>query len=114
MKQKGNPPDAIVAKNIAELKTEAIMDLAKSRSVVSAKTEFPIHMAWELFQSTRGIVWNAISDFYFKSKNSLNTDELFALERNVNNIIDLYIDSYTAYYVNYKEELLKSTPGHCR
>jgi rsbT co-antagonist protein RsbR len=106
--KKGNPLMQILADNIAELKTEAIMDLAKSRSIVSAKTEFPIHMAWELFQSTRGIVWNAIRDFYFKSKNSLNTDELFALERNVNNIIDLYIDSYTAYYVNYKEELLKA------
>ena len=33
---------------------------------------------------------------------------MFALERHVNDIIDLYIDSYTAYYVRYKEELLKS------
>jgi rsbT co-antagonist protein RsbR len=106
--EQGNPLMLIVADNIAELKTEAIMDLAKGRSLVSAKTEFPIHMAWELFQSTRGIVWNAIRDYYFTSKNTLNTDELFALERNVNNIIDLYIDSYTAYYVNYKEELLKA------
>lgn len=106
--EKGNPIIQIVADNIAELKTEEIMDLAKIRSVTSAKTEFPIHMAWELFQSTRGIVWNEIKKFYFNAKNSLKTEELFALERNVNNIIDLYIDSYTAYYVNYKEELLKA------
>ena len=35
-------------------------------------------------------------------------EEFFTLERNVNDIIDFYIDSYTAYYANYKEELLKS------
>lgn len=106
--KKGNPLMHVVADNIAELKTEAIMDIAKQRSTVSAKTEFPIHMAWELFQSTRGFIWNAIRDFYFQSNKKLTTDELFALERNVNNIIDLYIDSYTAYYVNYKDELLKA------
>lgn len=106
--ESGNPLMLIVADNIAELKTEEIMEIAKGRSLVSAKTEFPIHMAWELFQSTRGIVWNTIRDYYFNTKTTLNTDELFVLERNVNNIIDLYIDSYTAYYVNYKEELLKA------
>ena len=45
----------IVASNIAELKTEEIMDYAKERGINSAKTEFPIHLAWELFQSSRGI-----------------------------------------------------------
>ena len=43
-----------------------------------------------------------------ESEKALETEEFFALERHVNDIIDLYIDSYTAYYVSYKEELLKS------
>jgi rsbT co-antagonist protein RsbR len=84
------------------------MELAKDRGVKSAKIEFPVHLAWELFQSTRGIIWNAIKSFYTEKKHTLSMDEFFTLERTVNDIIDLYIDSYTAYYVNYKEELLKS------
>jgi rsbT co-antagonist protein RsbR len=104
----GNPIMKLVAQNILEIKTELIMDVARERGVKSAKTEFPMHLAWELFQSSRGIIWNAIKAFYNESKNTLSTEEFFTLERNVNDIIDLYIDSYTAYYVNYKEELLKS------
>ena len=67
-----------------------------------------MHLAWELFQSSRGIIWNSIRAFYTESKNTLDTEQFFALERHVNDIIDLYIDSYTAYFVSYKEELLKS------
>lgn len=104
----GNPILKVLAQNIHELKTEEIMDHAKERGIGSAKTEFPIHMAWELFQSSRGIAWNAIKAFYMETQNTLETDQFFALERRVNDIIDLYIDSYTAYYVSYKEELLKS------
>jgi rsbT co-antagonist protein RsbR len=104
----GNPTLKIVASNISELKTEEIMDQAKERGINSAKTEFPIHLAWELFQSSRGIAWNAIKTFYIENNIKLDTEEFFTLERHVNDIIDMYIDSYTAYYVNYKEELLKS------
>ena len=107
-KEKGNPIFVIVSKNIDEIRTEEILDLARDRGIRSGKTELPIHLAWELFQTSRGIIWEAIKAFYFQKQHHLNTDELFALERKVNNIIDLYIDSYTAYYVNYKEELLKS------
>ena len=107
-KKFGNPIMLLVAQNISELKTEQIMDVAKERGVRSAKTDFPIHLAWELFQSSRGIIWNSIRAFYNESEKTLDTDQFFALERRVNDIIDLYIDSYTAYFVSYKEELLKS------
>lgn len=107
-KKNGNPIMKIVSQNIMILKTEQIMDVAKERGIKSAKIDFPMHLAWDLFQSTRGIIWNAIKAFYVESKNVLSTEEFFMLERNVNDIIDLYIDSYTAYYVNYKEELLRS------
>ena len=34
--------------------------------------------------------------------------EFFELERRINDIIDLFIESYTAQYVTYKDDLLKS------
>lgn len=104
----GNPFIRLLAENMTEMKTEEIMDQAKMRGVKSAKTDFPIHLAWELFQSSRGIIWSAIKTFYMESGIKLETEEFFILERHVNDVVDLYIDSYTAYYVNYKEELLKS------
>ena len=107
-KKVGNPIMKLVADNIIQIKMEDIMDFARERGVRSAKTEFPIHLAWELFQSSRGIIWNAIKAFYIESNNTLSVEEFFTLERTVNDIIDFYIDSYTAYFSNYKEELLKS------
>lgn len=104
----GNPILKLVAQNILELKTEEIMDHAREKGISRAKNDFPIHLSWEIFQSCRGIIWNAIKSFYAESHNSLDTEEFFTLERHVNDIIDLYIDSYTAYYVRYKEDLLKS------
>ncbi|WP_077210796.1 ATP-binding protein [Bacillus dakarensis] len=104
----GNPIMRIVAENISEIKTEEIMDIAKERGLNSAKTDFPVHLAWELFLSSRGIIWNAIKSFYSESDTNLNMDEFFILERNVNDIIDLYLDAYTAYYINYKDELIKT------
>lgn len=104
----GNPLIRTVAQNIVDMKTEEIMDLAKEQGVNNAKIEFPIHMAWELFQSSRGIIWNAVKSCYMEQNKEFTAEEFFTLERTINNIIDLYIDSYTAYYVNYKEGLLKS------
>jgi rsbT co-antagonist protein RsbR len=106
--EKGNPIFNLVAENIKELKTEEIMDVAKSIGLLRAKTDFPIHMSWELIQSSRGIIWTAVKAFYMESDNTLNMEEFFELERRVNDIIDMFIDSFTAYFVNYKDEMLNS------
>jgi rsbT co-antagonist protein RsbR len=104
----GNPIMNIVAKNILEINQKNITDLAQIRGIKDAKLEFPIHLAWELFQSTRGIVWNTLRTFHLESQISLSMDKYFMLERQINNIIDLFIESYTASYVKYKDDLLKS------
>ena len=108
LKEFGNPIMNIVAKNILELNQKNITDLAEIRGIKDAKLEFPIHLAWELFQSTRGIVWNTLRTFHLESQISLSTDKYFMLERQINNIIDLFIETYTASYVKYKDDLLKS------
>lgn len=104
----GNPILQAVAQNIEDVKIENIMEIAKDRGIRSAKKELPIHLAWEIFQSSRGIIWSAIKAFYSESNETLDIDQFFTLERTVNDIIDLYIDSYSAYFVSYKEELIKS------
>lgn len=104
----GNPMLLIVAENILEIDEERIIEKAKTRGIASAKTEYPIHMAWELFQSSRGIIWNAVKNYYAESNTPLDAREFFELERRINEIIDLFIEAYTATYVTYKDELLKS------
>jgi rsbT co-antagonist protein RsbR len=104
----GNPIMNIVAKSILKINQKNITDLAEMRGIKDAKLEFPIHLAWELFQSTRGIVWSTLRTFHLESQISLSTDKYFTLERQINNIIDLFIESYTASYVKYKDDLLKS------
>ncbi|MBB6444184.1 STAS domain-containing protein [Bacillus benzoevorans] len=108
LQEHGNPILRIIAENILEVNEESIMDEARRRGIASAKTEYPIHMAWELFQSSRGIIWNAIRNYYTESQTPLNEEEFFELERRINDIIDLFIEAYTAQYVTYKDELLKS------
>src|SRR5690606_14536573 len=70
--REGNPIIKLVAQNIVEVRTEAIMDIARERGVKSSKIEFPMHLAWELFQSSRGIIWNAIKTFYVESNITLH------------------------------------------
>ncbi|WP_409975068.1 ATP-binding protein [Bacillus sp. Bva_UNVM-123] len=77
--EEGNPIIKVVTENILELKTEEIMDQAKERGYRSAKKDFPIHLSLELFQSARGIIWNAIKVFYVESKHALSMEEFFAL-----------------------------------
>lgn len=98
----------LVVRSIPEIKAEEIMDWSKELGTSRAKTDFPIHLAWEFFQSSRSMIWEAIHSFYQQTGTSLVIDEFFSLERKVNNIIDMMINSYTAYYVQYKDELLKS------
>lgn len=104
----GNPLFKVVADHIDDLKTDDVLELAKELGISRAKTDFPIHMAWELFQSSRGVIWIAIKEFYKESNTALDMEEFFVLERRVNDIIDMFIDSYTSYYVNYKDEMLIS------
>ena len=104
----GNPIMNMVATNLVELNPETITELAAKEGIKHAKLEFPIHLAWELFQSTRGIVWSTLKPFHLESNISLSTDHYFVIERQINNIIDLFIESYTASYVKYKDDLLKS------
>ncbi|QGQ45228.1 ATP-binding protein [Metabacillus sediminilitoris] len=104
----GNPLFKIVADHIFHLKTDEVMEIAKEMGIHRAKTDFPIHMAWEIFQSSRGVIWSAIKAFYSETNSTLDMEEFFELERRVNDIIDMFIDSYTAYYVNYKDEMLNS------
>ena len=104
----GNPIMNIVATNLVELNPETITELAVKIGIRHAKLELPIHLAWELFQSTRGIVWNTLKMFHLESDISLSTDHYFMIERQINNMIDLFIESYTASYVKYKDDLLKS------
>lgn len=104
----GDPIMKLIASNILIVNTEEIMEVGKEWGARSSKFDFPIHFAWEAFQSSRGVVWNAIKAFYNESNTEITMEEFFQLERNVNDIIDTYIDSFTAYFVNYKEELLES------
>ena len=101
-----NPMMNMIAKNIIDVNKEEIMAEARERGIANARTDYPIHMAWELFQSTRGFIWNAIKSFYSESNQEIDAEEFFELERQVNDIIDLFIESYTAYYVEYKDDLL--------
>lgn len=108
LEERGNPILHVIAENILEINEESIIKVAEERGIASAQTEYPIHMAWELFQSSRGIVWNAIKNYYNESQTTLNEEEFFELERRINDIIDLFIEAFTAQYVIYKDNLLKS------
>ncbi|MDQ0216117.1 rsbT co-antagonist protein RsbR [Oikeobacillus pervagus] len=97
----------LVSKSINGIKSEEIIAWAKETGTNRAKVDFPINLAWEVFQSCRGILWSAIRTYYLEEGIKLDIEEFFALERNINDIIDTIIDTYTSYYVKYKDELLR-------
>jgi rsbT co-antagonist protein RsbR len=106
--ESGDPIMRLIADHILSVNTEEIKEIGKEWGAQSSKFDFPIHYAWEAFQCSRIVIWNAIKAFYNETDTSLTMDEFFHLERTVNDIIDLYIDSFTAYYVQFKDDLLDS------
>lgn len=104
----GNPLMRLVAESLVEINTDSIIKEAKRISNIHTKWEFPIHLAWELFQSTRGIIWNAAKAFYMEANIELELEKYFPLERLINNIVDDFIEAYTESYVSYKNVLLES------
>ncbi|WP_071395255.1 STAS domain-containing protein [Bacillus tuaregi] len=108
LEEEGNPLLKSVAYFILNKNLEYVTTTAKATSERHAKINFPIHLAWELFQSTRGIIWNAVKSFYLEAKITLDMKECFEVERYINDIIDQFVETYTASYVSYKDYLLRS------
>lgn len=104
----GNPLMRMVADSLIAIDEEKVNEHIKELSTTHAKLEFPIHMSWELFQSSRGIIWNAVKAFYMESKIELDRETYFALERLINDTVDVFIETYTKHYVSYKDTLLQS------
>jgi len=103
----GNPLLKSVASDILHSHSDTVMTAVKI-SEEHAKIDFPIHLAWELFQSTRGIIWNAVKSFYIEAKIDLDMKDCFEIERYINDIIDQFVEAYTSSYVSYKDNLLRS------
>jgi len=106
--EKGNPLLKSVANYMLNSNPEYVMAEAKISSEKHAKIDFPIHLAWELFQSTRGIIWNAVKSFYIEASIHFDMKECFEIERFINDIIDQFVEAYTASYVSHKDNLLRS------
>ncbi|KAA9025793.1 STAS domain-containing protein [Niallia endozanthoxylica] len=105
--KEGNPLLKCVANYILDSNSDIVMTAAKI-SEEHAKIDFPIHLAWELFQSTRGIIWNAVKSFYIETEIDLDMKDCFDMERYINDIIDQFVEAYTSSYVSYKDNLLRS------
>lgn len=98
----------LIAENIEQINYDDIQNWTKEVGVTRARVDFPINLSWEIFQSTREVLWKSIETYYTQSNHSIEINELFALERKVNNVVDIIINHFTSFYVNYKNELLKS------
>ena len=98
----------LISKNVEHINYDEIQNWTKEIGINRARLDFPINLSWEIFQSTREILWKSIETYYTQSDNTIGMKELFTLERKVNNVVDIIINHFTSFYVNYKNELLKS------
>lgn len=98
----------LIAENMNQLNYDAIQVWSKEVGTSRARLDFPINLSWEIFQSTREILWKSIETYYIQSGVSLSMGEMFTLERKVNSTLDIIINNFTSYYVKYKNELLQS------
>ena len=108
VKKRFNDLIILIARNIDYIHYDAIKEWTKEVGTTRARLDFPINLSWEIFQTSREILWKAIETYYNQSGNMLNMSELFTLERKVNNALDIIINHFTSYYVKYKNELLQS------
>lgn len=97
---------SLVASNINHTKQYEILSWAEQEGTKRAKLDISITMMLEMFHLTRQMIWKAILTYYEEVEESLEVQDLFALERIVNDLVDMAEQHFAAYYVKYKDELL--------
>lgn len=93
---------------IVENRRHELMMFAQKEGEAWAKHSLTIAFKLEWLQAIRRVLWNFLYNFDRIRGTETNREEFFTLEKNINDLIDQFLNSFFISYTNYKEEVLQS------
>ncbi|ARI77887.1 STAS domain-containing protein [Halobacillus mangrovi] len=92
---------------IIDEKDEDLKHFAKLEGIAWAQHSIEISFKLEWVQAIRRTIWTFIEEYNDLKKNSLGIEEFFHLEREINNRVDEFLNTFFINYTIYKDSLIK-------
>jgi rsbT co-antagonist protein RsbR len=110
--QKGNIDLLVNAQRlvlyVVKQREEELVDFAREEGIVWAKHSLTLAFKLEWVQAIRRTLWHFLYKYDQMSKNPNELDRFYDLEKQINDQIDQFLNSFFLSYSNYKDELISS------
>ncbi|PGT82758.1 STAS domain-containing protein [Bacillus sp. AFS040349] len=93
---------------IIDGKEEELQQFAKQEGIAWATHSIDLSFKLEWVQAIRRTVWYLINEFNKLTKEQLNVNEFFTLEKEINNHIDNFLNAFFISYSTYKDSLINA------
>ncbi len=97
----------IIGQDKPGIQKQHLIQWAEETARKRARSDFPIYHSLEVFLEFRDIFWQTLHSYLEFTKQNLQTEYIFELERYYNQAIDFVIYHFATLYVEHKQELVR-------
>ncbi|SDI25245.1 Anti-anti-sigma regulatory factor (antagonist of anti-sigma factor) [Alteribacillus persepolensis] len=94
--------------HVIEQQEEELIQFSRQEGEIWAKFKLTLTFKLEWVQAIRRTIWNFLYDYNEKTENKQTSQDFFELEKNINDYIDKFLNSFFLSYSTYKDELIES------
>jgi len=93
---------------IAEGKEREVITFAKAEGSTWAKHSLTLAFKLEWIQSVRRVLWDFLYNFDLINGNKADRKQFFAMEKRINELMDLFLNHFFISYSQFKDDLLRT------
>lgn len=93
---------------VIEQQEQKLIEFAKQEGIAWAEHSLTVAFKLEWVQAIRRTIWHFISQFNLENETKIKSEEFFTLEKQINDGIDQFLNTFFLNYTSYKDELLNS------
>ncbi|CAM3590436.1 ATP-binding protein [Marinicrinis lubricantis] len=92
---------------VVEGKANDVIAFAKAEGIAWAKHSLTLSFKLEWIQAIRRVLWDFLYNYDSFMEKTNNKDDFHTLEKNINELVDQFLNTFFISYSQYKDELLK-------
>ncbi|WP_026692059.1 STAS domain-containing protein [Peribacillus kribbensis] len=89
-------------------KGENLVAFGQQEGIAWAAHTLTLQLKLEWVQAIRRTLWNFVEQYYENAPNKIPTTNFFKLEKEINDQVDTFLNTFVISYSNYKDELINS------
>ncbi|MGV3464853.1 MAG: ATP-binding protein [Heyndrickxia sp.] len=93
---------------VVDNREHELIQFAKNEGIVWAKHSLTLAFKLEWVQAIRRTLWEFLYNYTNMVTDAANNDDFFSMEKNINALVDQFLNHFFISYSNYKDELLSS------